>query len=99
MTGNFLYYAREVNSTMLVALSVLASEQAIPTDNTMEKVLLFLDYAASQEESVVAYHAGYMVLACHSDASYIIEMGARGRVGGRFSYQMIPPCQQIMAPC
>ena len=48
ITGTFLYYAREVESTMLVALSALASEQASPTQKTMEKVMTFLDYAASQ---------------------------------------------------
>ena len=47
MTGTFLYYARSVDSTMLAALSALASEQAIPTENTMKKVLLFLDYSES----------------------------------------------------
>ena len=47
-TGTFLYYARAVYSTLLVALSALASEQAIPTEKTMEKVMTFLDYAASR---------------------------------------------------
>ena len=31
--GTFLYYARAVDSTMLVALSAIASEQSRPTDN------------------------------------------------------------------
>ena len=44
--GTLLYYAKALDSTMLVALSELASEQAIPKKNTMKKVLLFLDYAA-----------------------------------------------------
>ena len=37
VTGTFLYCARAVDSTMLVALSALASEQAIPTKKTMDK--------------------------------------------------------------
>ena len=69
---------------MLVALSELASEQASPTQKTMEKVMSFLDYAASQEEAVITYHASDMVLSCHSDASYLSEPGARSRAGGRF---------------
>ena len=48
VTDTFLYYARAVYSTMLVALSALASEQASPTKKTMEKVMTILDYAASQ---------------------------------------------------
>ena len=69
---------------MMVALSALASEQASPTRKTMEKVMTFLDYAASQEEAVITYHASDMVLACHSDASYLIEPGARSRAGEKF---------------
>ena len=37
VTGTFLYYARAVDSTMLVALSVLASEQASPTKKQWRK--------------------------------------------------------------
>ena len=84
VTGTFLYYTRAVDSTMLVALSALASKQAIPTRKTMEKVMTFLDYAVSQEETVITYHESDMVLACHSDASYLSELGARSRSGGHF---------------
>ena len=69
VTDTFLYYESSVDSTMVAALSALASEQAIPTDNIMKKVMLFLDYAASQEETVVTYHESDMVLAYHSNAS------------------------------
>ena len=71
VTGTFLYYARAVDSIMLVSLSALAPEQASPTQKIMEKVMTFLDYAASQEEAFITYHASDMVLACHSDASYL----------------------------
>ena len=68
VTGTFLYYARAIDSTMVVALSALASEQASPTENNMKKVMIFLDYTVSQEEAVVTDHASDMVLACQSDA-------------------------------
>ena len=71
VVGVFLYYGRAVDSTMLVALSAIASEQASPTQCTLDKVDQFLDYAASQEEAVLTYHASDMVLAIHSDASYL----------------------------
>ncbi|KAL7551824.1 hypothetical protein ACHAWF_015016 [Thalassiosira exigua] len=82
--GTFLYYARAVDCTMLVALSAIASEQANPTTATMAKVKQFLDYAASQEEAVLTYHASDMVLAAHSDASYLSERKSRSRAGGHF---------------
>ena len=84
VTGTFLYYARAIDSTMLTALSALASEQASPTQKTMEKCKQFLDYAASQPEAVVTYKTSDMKLAIHSDASYLSEPKARSRAGGYF---------------
>jgi hypothetical protein len=67
---------------MLTPLSALASEQSAPTEATMEKCLQFLDYAASQEDAILTYKASDMVLAIHSDASYLSEPKARSRAGG-----------------
>ena len=69
---------------MLAALGSLASEQASPTENTMKKVLLFLEYAATHPDAVVTFHASDMTLAVHSDASYLSEPGARSSAGGHF---------------
>ena len=78
--GTFLYYAWAVDSTMLVALSALASEQAKPTENTLKKVRQFLDYVASQDEAVLTYRASDMVLAIHSNASYLSELDPQRRI-------------------
>ena len=69
---------------MLVALSAIASEQASPTRETMTKVDKFLDYAASQEQAVLTYEASDMVLAVHSNASYLSESKVRSRADGHF---------------
>ena len=69
---------------MLVALGSLATEQANPTEETMHKCKQFLDYAASQEDAVITYRKSDMVLAIHSDASYLSEPRARSRAGGHF---------------
>ena len=84
VTGTFLYYARAVDPTMLVALSAIASAQANPTIETMAKCKLFLDYAATHPDAIITYRASDMVLAVHSDASYLIEPKARSRAGGHF---------------
>ena len=79
---------------MLVALSAIAADQATPTKNTIEKVEQLLDYAASQEDAVITYHASDMVLAIHSDASYLSETKPRSRAGGHFfmsSDRQMPP--------
>ena len=82
VTGTFLFYARAIDSTMLPALSAIASEQSAPTENTMKKVRQFLDYAASKEEAIIMYNASDMVLSVHFDASYLSERNARSRAEG-----------------
>ena len=76
VTGVFLFYSRAVDSMMLTALSTIASEQATPTENTIKKCKAFLDYAASQEEAILTYKKSDMVLAIHSDASYLSKSKA-----------------------
>ena len=73
-----------MDSTILVALSSLASQQAAPTEDTKRKAKQLLDYMASQEDAIITYRASDMVLACHSDASYLSEPNAKSRAGGHF---------------
>ena len=82
--GTFLYYARAVDLTMLPALSSIATQQANPTQRTLEKVRFFLDYAATHPDAIVTYRPSDMVLVGHSDASYLSESKARSRAGGHF---------------
>eukprot|EP00804_Cyclotella_cryptica_P027931 CCRYP_003827-RA/>CCRYP_003827-RA protein AED:0.22 eAED:0.22 QI:0/0/0/1/1/1/3/0/649 len=82
--GVFLYYARAVDCTMLTALSSLATQQANPTQNTLQLIHHFLDYAMTHQNAVVTYRASNMILAVHSDASYLSETKARSRAGGHF---------------
>jgi hypothetical protein len=69
---------------MLVALNVIAMQQALPTQKTMERVKQLLDYCVSQEEAILTYHASDMVLAIHSDAGYLNESKAQSQAGGHF---------------
>ena len=84
VSGKFLWYSRAIDSTMLTALSTIASQQGEPTEETMNKVRWFLDYCASQEDAVITYRASNMVLAGHSDAGYLNEKKARSRAGGHW---------------
>ncbi len=67
---------------MLTALNAIASAQAEPTEETMKRCKLFLDYAATHQDAIITYHASDMVLVVHSDASYLSEPKAlmSGRV-------------------
>ncbi len=82
--GMFLYYARCMDSSMLPALRTLATQQAMPTKIRMKKIKQFLDYASTNPNAVVTYHASDMVLAGHSDASYLSKSNAQSRAGGHF---------------
>ena len=84
VVGMLLYYARAVDSTILTALSSIATKQAKPTKETMKKVKQLLDYCATQEDAVITYNASNMILAIHSNAGYCNEKNARSRVGGHF---------------
>jgi hypothetical protein len=69
---------------MLTALDSIATQQANPTENTMIKVKQFLDYAFTHPDPIITYQASDMVLAAHSDASYLSEANSCSQAGGHF---------------
>ena len=52
--------------------------------NTLELTYHLLDYLGTQEEAVLTFNASEMVLAAHSNASYLSDMNARSKAGGHF---------------
>jgi hypothetical protein len=82
--GTFLFIARAVDCTMLVALGTLASQQAHGTEATIEAVTQLLNYAATHPDPVVRFKTSEMQLEIASDASYLSETKARSRAGGYF---------------
>lgn len=82
LAGTFLFPARAVDSPLLVSLSSIASQQSKPTQSTKSTAKQLLDYVASQEDAILTYNASDMILAAHSDASYLSEPNARSRAGG-----------------
>jgi hypothetical protein len=75
--GVFLYYGHAIDSTMLTALSAIASAQAKPTEETMARCKQFLDYAATHKDAILTYKSSDMVLVVHSDASYLSKPKAQ----------------------
>ena len=53
VVGNFLYYARAVDSTMLVAIGDLASAQNCGTKNTATQLVHFLNYVVTHPDAVL----------------------------------------------
>ncbi len=92
--GKFLFLGRAVDSTLLCLISAIASQSSKPTKDTMQQTLQLLDYLAMQEDAVLSYHTSDMVLAVHSNASYLSEPKACSRAVGHFflsSDTTIPP--------
>ena len=58
---------------MLATLGSIATQQASPTANTMRNIKQLLDYSTTHPDAVVTYWSGKMVLAAHSDASYLSD--------------------------
>jgi hypothetical protein len=52
--------------------------------NTKKLVHQFLNYATTHPDTIITYQTSDMVLAGHSDASYLSETNARSRAGRRF---------------
>ncbi len=84
VAGTLLYYARAVDSTILPALSAIATKQANPMEKTSATIKQLLDYWAMQDKAVLAYKASNMILAVHSDAGYFNEKKLRSQAGGHF---------------
>ena len=70
VTETFLYYAQAIDESMLPALGTIATQQSVPTENTMHKVNQFIDYAATHPDAVITYRASNMILPAHSGASH-----------------------------
>ena len=69
---------------MLPELVSIASQQASPTEQMMERLQQLLDYADTPPDAIIIYRASAMVLTGHSDASYVSEENSRRRAGGHF---------------
>jgi hypothetical protein len=50
----------------------------------MKLTKILLDYVATHPDTILTYKKSDMVLAVHSDASYLSEIGARSRAGEHF---------------
>jgi hypothetical protein len=90
IVGSFLYYARAVDPTIIMALSEISSQQSAPTENTMKRVNQFLDYMWTHPDAKIRYRASDMILNVHSDASYLSAPKARSRAGGYFFLGSLP---------
>ena len=82
--GTFAWYSRAVDPTMAATMSSIAARQSRGTEKLEEEVAQFLDYCATHPNAGVRFVASDMLLALHSDASYLSEPDAKSRAAGHF---------------
>jgi hypothetical protein len=90
IVGSILYYARAVNMTVLMALSMIESKQTKGMECTLEKAYQVLDYLATHPDGMVKFCALDMVMNIHLDASYLSKPDARSRARGHFFMGSLP---------
>eukprot|EP00957_Ditylum_brightwellii_P076663 5827313-Ditylum_brightwellii.AAC.1 len=67
------FYSRQVDPTMLTALSSITVEQNNGTVSTAQAVTMLSDYAATNPDAKIRFRQSDMILCIHSDASYLSE--------------------------
>jgi hypothetical protein len=84
IVGTPLYYSHTVNPTLLTALSSIAASQANGTIAVSEACQQLLDYFATHPNAGIRYKAWDMILALHTNASYLSEQAGKSRASGHF---------------
>ncbi len=74
-----LYYSCAVDPTLLTALSSIAARQANSTTAIAESCQQLLDYVATHPNAGICYKACDMILAVHTNPSYLIEQEGKSR--------------------
>ena len=81
----YLYYERAVKPAVLTALNDLATYQARPTNDTLQRAKsMLLDSLSTYPNDKIRCYAGNMNLHIESDAAYLVVPGARSRIAGYF---------------
>ena len=84
MVGTFAWYVQAVDPTMAATLISIASRQSTATENLDREVKHFLDYCATHPNAGVRIHASDMILAIHSDGSYLSDTESKSRSADHF---------------
>jgi hypothetical protein len=91
VTGSVLYYARAVDPTFLMPLNDIATEQTTANYKTQAATNQLLDTLTTHPDATIRYHASYMILHIHSDASYLSVSHTHSRLRGMFFCRDKPP--------
>jgi hypothetical protein len=76
---------------VIMPLNDIVTEQTKATEKTKTVAGQLLDYLAMHPDAKISFHASYMILHIHSDASYMSVSKVRSRLGGLFYLGYNPP--------
>jgi hypothetical protein len=94
IVGCLLYYAQAVDNKLLCTLSAIGMNQASATQNTLAECDQLLDHLAHHPNNNITFKASNMILAAHSDASYLSESKSRSRAGAHIFLSNDDPIPQ-----
>jgi hypothetical protein len=84
IVGTLIYYGCAVDLTILPAISAIASRQAQGMDIVSDACHQLLDYIATHPNAGICYLASSMILAVHTDASYLSEHNTHSWASAHF---------------
>ena len=73
IVSTLLYYSQAVNPILACALSSIAAKQTNGMTSVLNACHQLLDYVATHPHAALHCHARKMILAVHSNASYLSE--------------------------
>ena len=95
---NLIYYSRAVGHTMLPSLNNIYTQQSKPTANTIKKCNHLLDYASTNPNNAIRYHASDMILYVETNVAYLVLPKSRSRIAIHFYLGNIPPTNDTPKP-
>ena len=82
----------------MVSLSAVGSQQTSATVDTAASVEQLLEYITTYPHDGITYRASDMILAAHSDASYLNERLSRSRAGSHIFISENEPSPEFNGP-
>jgi hypothetical protein len=84
IVGTLLYYGLDVDPMLLTALSSITARQANGTTAVAKSCQQFFNYIATHPNAGILYKSCNMILAVHTEASYLSEQNGKIRASAHF---------------
>ena len=85
IVGTLLYYSQAIDSTMAATIGFsIAAHQSCRTEDVLAASHQLLDCAATHFTATIQYLASDVILAVHSDASYLSKYNSKSRTAGHY---------------